>query len=885
MFQRIRARLRALFGAGPSDRELDEEMHFHIDRLVDDLVRGGMAPEEARREARLRFGSVERAKARTREEQGAASFDEVGRNLRFAARGMLRSPLFFTTSIVTLALCIGLGAAAFSIVDSVLWSPLPYPHADKLANAVLYSPERGKPNESTAVDGRTWERIRDQGPDFKRAVYSTWIAGVNLSSARTAAFVRQQRVGAGYFGVLGVTPALGRDFTDAEDAPDGPAVAVLSYGLWTRTFAGDPAILGGTIRLKGESHTVVGVMPADFKSLDDPEVWTPLRASTQGEGGGTNYNVIVRIPESMTFDEADARMASLEPPASADETPSERRFGLVPLDKSLSAGFRLPMFILLGATGLMLVVGCANLAGLQIARSLARQSELATRQALGGGTGVLARQIATENLLLGVVGGGLGLGVAYLTLRSVSGSIKSLFGIWQDIGMNQEALVATLGLTVLATCLFGLVPVLQVRNPAVSRLLVSGSRSIVGGGGHTLRKALLVAQVAVVTALMFAAGLLVRSYGHLEGLDPGFASAGVLTVQFSLDDARYGNTESVQRLFTESLDGIRAIPGVRSAAVSLTLPYERPLNLWCRLPGDAENDGHTTNAVYVTPGFFQALDIPLLQGRPIEEADRAEAPMVVVANQAFVDRYLKGTQPLGARVSRCLGGEDGVEIVGVVGNVQQSAGWGDGGPVWETPTLYMAAAQTSAGFLKQVHVWFSPNWIIRASPEAASALSGEVTQVFRSVDPDLPTARVAWLSDIMNEAFAPSRFEAFFLVAIAGFALLLAGVGLYGIIAHEVIQRRSEMGLRMALGATTGAAIWTAAKPGLVLTVVGLGFGGVLSWLEARVMVHMIWGVVPYDPVTLAFVVGILGLLASVASFLPAARIGRLDPAAILRDG
>ena len=808
--------------------------------------------------------------------------DEALRNIRFTLRGMRRSPLFFVTSVVTLALCVGLGAATWSVVDGALWRSLPYPAPDQLASVVLYPPSQGKPTGYVAVDGQTWERIRDQGPPFKRAVYSDWVRGVNLSTEESAAFVQQQRVGAGYFDVLGVSPLLGREFDEAEDVPDGAAVAILSHGLWSRTFGADPAIVGKTIRLKGEAHTVVGVMPEGFTTPgQDADLWTPLRASTRGEGGGANYGVLARIPGGMSFEEADARMASIEAPP---RDGPERVFGLMPLNETLSAGVRMPMYILLGAIGLMLVVGCANLAGLQIARSLARQSEMATRQALGGGTGVLARQIATENLLLGALGGTAGIGVAYLILGALSGKIEWL--LWQDVGMNRVALLAALALTVVTTFLFGLAPVLQVRNPAVSRLLVSGGRGAVGGGAHALRKILLVAQVAMVTALLFAAGLLVRSYGHLQGLEPGFNPTNVLAVQYSLDDARYADAENVHRLFAETLQGIRRIPGVTAAAVSLTLPYERPLNVWCRVPGDAEDDGHVSNAVYVTPGFFRTMEIPLLQGRVFEEADRVGAAGGLVVNQAFVESYLQGTEPLGARVSRCMGGQDGLEIIGVVGNVQQNGQWGvTDQPVWETPTLYYAAAQVDGEGFQQAHVWFSPNWIVRATPGAAPTLAGEVTQVFRGVDPDLPTARVAWLSDIMEEAFASSRFEAYALLAVAMFALLLAGVGLYGIIAHEVVQRRSEMGLRMALGATTGSAVRAAAMPGIRLTLIGFLIGGVLAWAESRVMVHLIWGVTPGDPITLLGLVVVLGLLASVASFLPAARLGRLDPAVVLRDG
>ncbi|MGD8321360.1 MAG: ADOP family duplicated permease [Gemmatimonadota bacterium] len=885
MFHRLRARIRALLSANRLDPELDEEMAFHIERLTEDLVRRGMDPREARREARRRFGSVERAKARSREERGLRLLDEAVRNVRFAIRGMARSPVFFGTSVLTLALCIGLGAAVFSVVNAVLWRPLPYPHPDHLAQATLYMPSRGKSPANTAVDGRAWERIRDEGAPLERAVYSGWVRGVNLATDRAAAFVQQQRVGAGYFSVLGVPPVLGREFDAAEDAPDGPPVAILSHDLWARTFGADPDIVGKSIRLKGETHTVVGVMPAGFSSPGSADVWTPLRASRTGEGGGSNYAVLVRFPQGMSLDEADARMASIEPPPSTAEGAPERRFGLVPLDQAWSATVRLPLLILLGAIGLMVVVGCANLAGLQIARSLSRQAEMATRQALGGGTGALGRQIATENLVLGVLGGVLGLGMAYLTLEGLQGIVRTHFSLWQDIGMNAQALGATVGLTVLATLLFGLTPLLRVTRSGASRVLAGGARGVVGGGSHLLRKALLVGQVAMVTALLFAAGLLVRSYGHLQGLDPGFDPGDVLTVQFSLDDARYADAQSVEQLFRESLDALRRIPGVTSAAVALTLPYERPLNLGFSIP-DEEQGTSVTNAVYVTPGFFKTLDIPLLRGRTIEDADRQGAPVVAVANQAFVDAYLRGGTALGRRLAMGFAGKGGLEVVGVVGNVQQAAGWGDTSqPVWETPTLYLSAAQLGDSSLQLVHVWFSPSWVVRSRASAAPELPGEVLRVFRSVDPDLPTARVAWLRDIMSEAFARPRFEATFLIAVAAFALLLAGIGLYGIVAHEVVQRRTEMGLRMALGSTPRGAVWAAALPGIRLTLLGLLVGGVVSVAESRVMVSLVWGIVPYDPATLVGLVGVLALLAAVASFLPAARVGRMDPAAILREG
>ncbi len=884
MLHRIRKKLAFLFRASRVRRELDQEMAFHIHCLTEELMRQGMDPKAAHREALLRFGSRERVQARTREVRGAALFDETARNLRFALRSMVRSPLFSFTFILTLALCIGFGTGIFSVVDAVLWRPLPYPNPGQLAHAVLYDPSIGKTPGNTSVDGRTWERIREEGGAIERAVYSGWVRGVNLSTDAEAAFVNQQRVGAGYFRTLGIPPRAGREFEAAEDIPGGPPLAIISHGLWTRTFHEDPDILGSTIRLKGEPHTVVGIMPATFQSPTDADVWTPLQASRTGEGGGTNYAVLARVPDGMSLEEADARLAAIEPPTSTQEGVPDRRFGLVPLDETQTAGLRLPLVILLGAIGLMLLVGFANLAGLQIARALAREGEMATRQALGGGAGPLARQTVVENALLGLLGGLAGVVICLLTIEGLETLVQTHLHTWQDVRLDGRALATALSLTILSTLLFSLAPVLKVRNPAINKILVSGSRSVVGRGGHRIRKALLVGQVTMVTALLFAAGLLIRSYGHLEGLEPGFRAQQILTVQYSLDDARYAESESIERLFQETLDRVRLIPGVTHASVALTLPFERPLNLPFRLPGDREQDYRLTNAVYVTPGFFETLGIPLLQGRLFQEGDREDTPLVAVANQAFVQANFESREALGAPVHMGYSGDAGIEIVGVVGNVLQRAEWGDATtPIWETPTLYLAASQASDAFLQQIHVWFSPSWIIRQTGTNPTLAMG-VTQAFREIDPELPVARMASLTEVMDQAFATERFEAVFLLVVAGFSLLLAGIGLYGIVAHEVLERRSEMGLRMALGATPGHVVWTTGFSGVLLTFIGMTLGGIVAIPVGRVMVGMIYGITPFDPATLVFLLVVLGSSAAVASFVPASRIGRTDPAKILRE-
>ncbi len=883
MTSRLRSSLRTLFQGARFRRELDDEIAFHIDGLTQDLIRSGLDPSEARRQARLSFGSVEGVQTRSREARGVALADEAWRNLRFSVRGMLRGPLFTGTFILTLGLCIGAATAVYSVVDAVLWRSLPYPDPDRLALAVTYNPAIGKQAGRNAVDGTAWERIRDNTHVLERAVFSDWRAGVNLTADDAAAYVQQQRVSTGFFRTLGVAPLIGREFDAAEDRPGGPAVAILSHELWASTFDRDPEIVGRTIRLKGEAHTVVAVMPAGFQSSFPTDVWTPLRPSRSGEGSGTNYRVLVRIPPGMSWEEADARIGAIEPARSSEDGAPDIRFGLVPLNEALTASMQQPLILLLGAILLMLLVGCANLAGLQLARSLARRPEIATRQALGGGTGAILRQMVTENLALGALGGLVGIAFASLAIGGIEALVQAHFNTWHAIRLDGRALAAALVLTAATTLLFGLAPVLQVRGFDVRGVLAGGSRTVVGGSSQRLRKALLVGEVALVTSLLFGAGLLVRSYGYLDQLDPGFEAEGVLTLQLSLDDARFATALDVNRFLDETLAGIARQPGVSSAAVALTLPYERPLNMPFKIVGVEDPPGRyrITNVVYVTPDFFETLGVPLLHGRNLEVTDGADAPAVVVANQAFVEANLADAPPVGSRLT--FAGREW-EVVGIAGDVQQSrAGWGSSQPIWKSPTLYIAAAQAGDGFFRGIHIWFSPSWLVKTSGDPAG-LAAVITNVIHDVDPDMPVARVALLSDIVDRALARQRFEALFLLIVAGFALLLAVVGLYGIVANEVVERTSEMGLRMALGSTPGRAIWTVGVPGLRLVLLGLVAGGIITSIAAPWIARLTWGIVPYDPITLLFVAICLAVLAVAASFVPASRISRLEPGRILRQ-
>lgn len=880
MLGRMVRRVLAIFRSGRMRHELDEEMAFHLDALTEDLVREGMSPRDARREAVRRFGSPEAVHTRSREERGVAFFDEGLRNVRFAVRSLSRSPLFAATFVVTLALCVASGTAVFSVADAVLLRALPYPDSERLAHAVVYDPAFGLRPGNTAVDGRTWERLRDEGEPFERAVYSAWAQGVNLSTDESAAYVQQQRVGQQYFATLGVAMGMGREFITAEDVPGGPPVAVISHELWQSTFGADPEILGRTIRLKGEAHAVVGVLPADFRTQAEADVYTPLRPSSTGEGSGTNYAALVRIPDGMSFAEAQARLGAIEA-RDLRSGDAEYRLGLVPLDEALNAGMRMPVAVLIAGAIVMLLVGVFNLAGLQIARALSRRGELATRHALGGGRSALARQVITENVLLGVIGGFLGVALASTLTGGLGAVLEQSFGLWQDVAVDSRALGISALLTLCMTLAFGIAPVGQVMGRGISGTLRSGGRTL-GGGAHRLRRALIVGQVALVTTMLFAAGMLLRSYDYLTTLEPGFEPDGVFTVQLSLDDARFAEADRVRALFDESVARLEELPTVASAAVALTLPYERALNLPYRIPG--EDDNRLANAVYVTPDFFETLSIPLRAGRLFEPGDRDDAPVVAVVNEAFAEAGFGVGDVVGRGIEMNFGRDGDITVVGVVGNVQQTAGWGGNGqPVWETPTIYLPVAQASAGFLSGIHIWFAPSWVVRAATPGAQ-IGPEVTRVLLDAAPDMPAARAASLERIMADAFAGQRFEAAFLLTIALFALLLAGVGLYGIVAHEVLERRSEMGLRMALGARPGQAVWSAGSSGLRLSLAGIALGGVFSVAVSGTVRSLVFGVGAFDPVVTVGLILVLAVLSVSASFIPAGRLGRLDPAIVLRD-
>ena len=814
------------------------------------------------------------------------------RDARYALRVLRKTPLFTTAAVLTLAVAIGVNTAVFSIIDAVLLEPLPYPNADRLALVSRVVSADGVPYAGTSVDGRTWEAVRDGAASVQSAVFSTWTTGVNLHAPRSggeqARHVQQQRVGSGFFETLGVRPAIGRDFSADEDRAGGPPATILSAGLWRSFFNADPTIVGRPVMLKGAPYTVVGVMPNGFQSGSSADLWTPLRPSTTGEGGGENYQVLLRLHAGAEWNQTTAELARIGADLFREHPPEGENtlvsFSFVPLHEGMTADLRQPLLMLWGAVGIVLIVACVNLSGLLLARGSRRSREIATRMALGSGRAGVIRQLLVENVVLALIGGALGLVLGMFALDLLTWLARDAYEIWQPVALDGRSIAVACALSLIASVVFGLFPALQASRMDVQPGLMHGSaRTVAGGANRWPRRLIIVSQVALGVILLVSAGLLLRTFTHLRGLDPGFDPDNVVTASVSLEDDRYRTSERVTQLFDQTLARLHESPGIESAAVALELPYTRLLNLGFRhLDGPQAAAGRTatTSATYVSPGFFGAMKIPVRAGRTFTESDRQGSAPVLIVSDAFVRMYFEGENPLGRRIS-VAGAQR--EIVGQVGDVQVRPGWGNNGPIAAMPLAYVPVTQVTDAFLRLVHGWFSPTFIVRSAsgtPGAAAAMR----RALDDVDPLLPFASVRPMGDVKEASLAQQRFLMALLVGLAGVAVVLAAIGIHGLIATSVAERTREMGIRLALGATMSRAVRTVALPGITLAAAGVAIGLIASMGVVNTLRSFVWGVSPTDPLTFIAVAALFLTVATIASALPALRILRLDPATTLRQ-
>lgn len=873
--------MRNLFRKERAEKELDGELRAYVELVTDERIASGMTADEARRTALAEFGGMEQVKQAVRDKRAGAGLELFWRDLRFGFRQLVRNPGFTAAVVVTLALAIGANTAIFSIVNALLLRSLPYPHPERMGTIFARYSGSGDIAESRrSLDGEQWEGLRDNVPSLISGLSSGIASGVNLQAGQHVQYLLAGRVSEHYFDVLELRPLLGRTFTADEDRPHGSNAAVLSYSLWRNTFGSDPSIIGRAIRLKGDTYTVVGVLPASAHTPLDADVYTPLHASREGEGGGSNFEVITRLRDGATWPQADAELNHAWAERIARYLSRNPGGGVVyysvPLQKGESAELRPQALALMMASGFILLIACANLAGLTLVRMARRSAEIATRMALGASAWQIQKQLWIENLVLALMGGAAGIGVGFVALRGLLSLLPRGFLPVTNIPLDGRVLGFTLAVTLLTSVLFGMLPALALRR-ADLRSSIS-SRGLVSGERLRLRQILIAGEMALSIVLLAGSGLLIRTLIHLETLPPGFNSNGVMAAKASLDDVRYHDQSSFVRLIDESLAAMRQIPGVKSAGMGLSLPYERALNGGVTLhDGPLAGKQVGTDQVYASPGYFETLEMPLLAGRTFRASDGPKTQPVAIVNQTFARKFLPGINPVGRTL------DNGMMIVGVVSDVQLSSGLSPVAPLESEETMYFPAAQMDPGALAMVHAWFQPSWIVRTEGPV-EGLTGQMQRALATVEPGLPFSGFYAMSDLRAQTLATQRIEVALLSAMAGLALLLSAVGIFGLVSSTVTQRTREIGIRIALGSTVSHAMARVAGSGAGAALVGLVVGLGLCAVTLRAMHSVLYGVGVYDPVSLGAVVATLLAITALASALPALRVARIDPARTLRE-
>lgn len=805
----------------------------------------------------------------------------LNQNLRFAVRQLWRNPGFTVTVVLTLALSIGANTAIFSVVNALLLKSLPYSHPERMGT--IYTRVSGPIgwDERHHVNGEQWELLRDNVPSLIAAVSATRTSGVNLQANSHVEYLHAGRISAHYFDVLAIHPIIGRSFSEEEDRPHGPRTAILSYGVWRNIFDSDPNISGKNVLLKGEPYTVVGVLPDGTTIPLEADLYTPLQASRDGEGGGTNFDLITRLRDGATWQQADSeinRAWSLRTVRYElqDNPGAQVTYYSVPLQKGETAALRPQVLALMLAAGIILLIACANLAGLTLVRMLRRTPEVATRLALGASRWQIQKQFWVETLLLAVVGGIAGIAVGFITLRGLVQLLPEHFLPVADVPLDGRVLAFTALISLLTSVLFGMIPAFTgLRYDLRSAI---AHRSTGGANQLGLRQTLIAAEVALTVVLLASSGLLIRSLVHLQTLPPGFDSTGVMTAKASLDDARFHDAAAFRKLLHESIAAMGQIPGVQHAAVGLSLPYERSLNSGVTLSDGKESGQQVmTGEVYISPDYFGALRIPILMGRVFTDADGPNSQHVAIVNQTFVRKFFHGTSPLGHYVDKDK------MIVGVVEDVAMEPGLDPTAPLSAEELMYIPATQVDAQSLSLLHIWFQPSWIVRTAGPV-EGLTAQMQRALASVDPNLPFSGFYRMNDLLAKTLATQRVEVALLSTMGVLALLLSAVGIFALVANIVAQKTREIGIRMALGSTVQQAMVNMGGPGLRASGLGLILGLVLCTGALRAMRSVLYGVGIYDGTTILCVIFVLASVTVIAGTVPTLRIARIDPAQTLRD-
>jgi putative ABC transport system permease protein len=883
-------RLGGLFGKEQRDRELAAELEAHLRMHIEENLRAGLEAGEARRQALIQLGGVEQTKENYRDRRGLPWLDASAQDVRFGLRMLRKNPGFAAVAVLTIALGIGANTAIFSVVNTVLLSPLHSPDAGRIV-VFLDTSAAGYSNSfASEAKFNLWREQTSAFEDVSGYKYSV----MNLTAVDQPEQVQAEQVSANFFHLFGFPLAEGRTFSADELVPNGREVAILSNGLWRRQFGGDPHILGRTISLGGSPYEVVGIMaPVQTESAEPIDVWVPLQIdqnSTDQVHYG-NFTVAGRLKFGITLDMAKAQLQLAADefrrkyPGGIGNVGPKDGFSVQPMKDALVGDARLSLLILAGAVGLVLLIACANVASLLLVRASGRKREIAIRASLGAGRSRIIRQMLVESMLLSVTGGVLGLALGIAGIRALlamnPGNIPRIGEHGSAVTLDWRVFVFTAVISLLTGILFGLLPAFQSSRVDFVTDLKASSGAGTSFRQNRVRSLLVVGEMGVAVVLLAGAGLLIRTFISLRSVNPGIDARDVLTVQMILSNPPIGSASALATFVRTGIQRLAQVPGVEASAAAGGLPLGPHSNLQFTIIGrPLQGRFHGRGDWFdVSPGYFDVLKIPILRGRAFTDRDENGTPSVVIINETMAREFWPHADPLRDSIVIAKGissllDDRPRQIVGIVGDVHN-----DALPIPPFPSMYVPMAQLSD---RRAAAARSVAWIVRTSAEPY-ALSSAIQGELRQASGGMPLGSVHSMNDLVGQSISRQNFNMLVLTIFGCSALILAAIGIYGLLAYSVQQRTREIGIRIALGANPREVCNMVLREGSVLTLIGILLGVAAGLALTRLMTSLLYGVKPWDPVAFGAVVAVLGAVAIIAAYIPARRAMRVDPMVALR--